>query len=153
LTVETTAFVFLGDAPNAACDFGHNHISLDYEHARATKTAWEAFSERCGACCDYAHLAVAFCQCLNILARYCADYLSDIGMPPPYGPTDFAAWFEAYLGDRWYTFDARNNMHGVRRMLMARGRDAIDLAIATTFGPNTLVGFEVWIDGTSSWKT
>ena len=130
----------------AICDFVHNHISFGYEHARATRTAWEAFNERRGVCRDFAHLAVTFCRCLNIPARYCTGYLGDIGMPPPYGPMDFAAWFEAYLGGRWYTFDPRNNVPRIGRILIARGRDALDVAIATTFGPNTLVSFKVWTD-------
>jgi transglutaminase-like putative cysteine protease len=130
----------------AVCDFVHTHITFGYEHARASKTASEAFHERRGVCRDYAHLAVAFCRCLNIPARYCTGYLGDMGTQPPYGPMDFAAWFEAYLGGRWYTFDARNNVPRIGRVLMARGRDAIDVAITTTFGPNTLTGFQVWTD-------
>jgi transglutaminase-like putative cysteine protease len=130
----------------AICDFVHNHISFGYEHARNTRTASEAFNERRGVCRDYAHLAVAFCRCMNIPARYCTGYLGDMGTLPPYGPMDFAAWFEAYLGGRWYTFDPRNNVPRIGRVLMARGRDAIDVAITTTFGPNTLVRFEVWTD-------
>ena len=89
-------------------------------------------------CRDYAHLAIAFCRCMNIPARYCTGYLGDIGMPPPYGPMDFAGWFEAYLDGHWYTFDARNNVPRIGRVLMARGRDAADVALSTTFGPNTL---------------
>jgi transglutaminase-like putative cysteine protease len=134
----------------AICDFVHNHISFGYEHARATRTAWETFNERRGVCRDYAHLAIAFCRCMNIPARYCTGYLGDMGVPPPYGPMDFAAWFEAYVGGRWYTFDARNNVPRIGRVLMARGRDAIDVAISTTFGPNTLVGFKVWTDEVKS---
>ena len=130
----------------AICDFVHNHISFGYEHARETRTAWEAFNERRGVCRDFAHLAVAFCRCMNIPARYCTGYLGDIGMQPPFGPMDFAAWFEAYLGGRWYTFDPRNNVPRIGRVLIARGRDAIDVAIATTFGPNTLVSFKVFSD-------
>jgi transglutaminase-like putative cysteine protease len=130
----------------AICDFVHNHISFGYEHARATRTAWEAFNERRGVCRDFAHLAVALCRCMNIPARYCTGYLGDMGLPPPYAPMDFAAWFEAYLGGRWYTFDPRNNVPRIGRVLIARGRDAIDVAIATTFGPNTLVSFKVWTD-------
>jgi transglutaminase-like putative cysteine protease len=130
----------------AICNFVHNHIQFGYEHARRTRTASEAFNERVGVCRDFAHLAVAFCRCMNIPARYCTGYLGDIGIPPPYGPMDFAAWFEAYLGGRWHTFDARNNVPRIGRILMGRGRDAIDVAIATTFGPNTLVSFKVWTD-------
>ena len=97
-------------------------------------------------CRDYAHLAVAFCRCMNIPARYCTGYLGDIGIPPPYGPMDFAAWFEAYLDGRWYTFDPRNNVPRIGRVLIARGRDASDVAITTTFGPNTLQRFIVRTD-------
>jgi transglutaminase-like putative cysteine protease len=130
----------------AICDFVHSHIAFGYEHARASKTAWEAFNERKGVCRDYAHLAVAFCRCMNIPARYCTGYLGDMGTEPPYGPMDFAAWFEAYLGGRWYTFDARNNVPRIGRVLIAQGRDAVDVPIALTFGPNTLVSFKVWTD-------
>lgn len=130
----------------AVCDFVHNHIEFGYPHARATRTALEAYNEGRGVCRDYAHLAIALCRCLNIPARYCTGYLGDIGMPPPYGPMDFAGWFEAYLGDRWYTFDARNNTPRIGRVLMARGRDACDVALTSTFGPNTLESFKVWCD-------
>ena len=126
-----------------------SHITFSYQNARSTRTAWEAFDERKGVCRDYAHLAIAFCRCMNIPARYCTGYLGDIGMPPPYGPMDFAAWFEAYIGGRWHTFDPRNNVPRIGRVLMARGRDATDVAISTTFGPNTLAGFKVWTDEVS----
>jgi transglutaminase-like putative cysteine protease len=135
-----------GARVQAICDFVHNHISFGYEHARMTRTASEAFHERRGVCRDFAHLAVAFCRCMNIPARYCTGYLGDIGLPPPYAPMDFAAWFEAYLGGRWHTFDPRNNSPRIGRVLIAYGRDAIDVAIATTFGPNTLVSFRVMTD-------
>ena len=130
----------------AICDYVHNHITFGYEHARPTKTASEAFNERVGVCRDYTHLAIAFCRCMNIPARYCTGYLSDIGTPPPYGTMDFAAWFEVYLGGQWYTFDSRNNEPRIGRVLMARGRDAADVAISNTFGPNTLKKFEVRMD-------
>lgn len=130
----------------AICDFVHRHITFGYEHARATKTAWNAFNERTGVCRDYTHLAVAFCRCMNIPARYCTGYLSDIGSPPPYGPMDFAAWFEAYLGGRWHTFDARKNVPSIGRVLIARGRDAADVPISNSFGPSTLKSFKVWTD-------
>jgi transglutaminase-like putative cysteine protease len=130
----------------AICDFVHEHILFGYEHARATRTASEAYEERCGVCRDYAHLAVAFCRALNIPARYCTGYLGDIGMQPPYPPGDFAAWFDAYLGGRWHMFDPRNNIPRIGRILIARGRDAADVAMTMTFGPNTLEGFRVWTD-------
>ena len=108
----------------AICDFVHNHIAFNYQNARPTRTAWEAYNERTGVCRDYAHLAIAFCRAMNIPARYCTGYLGDIGMPPPYGVMDFAAWFEVYLDGAWHTFDARNNVPRIGRVLIARGRDA-----------------------------
>jgi transglutaminase-like putative cysteine protease len=130
----------------AICDLVHGRIAFGYEHARVSRSASQAYEEGRGVCRDYAHLAIAFCRALNIPARYCTGYLSDVGTPPPYPPGDFAAWFEAYLGGRWHTFDPRNNAPRVGRILLARGRDAADVAITTTFGPNTLQSFRVWTD-------
>ena len=130
----------------AICDYVHQRIAFGYEHARPTRTASEAMAEQRGVCRDYAHLAVALCRCVNLPARYCTGFLGDIGVPPPYGPMDFAAWFEVYLDNRWYTFDPRNNTPRIGRILMARGRDATDVAIATTFGPCTLAGFSVFTE-------
>jgi len=150
--LSATAWDLFGQSPTgwgrvqAICDYVHRHITFGYEHASVTRSALEAFQGRTGVCRDYAHLAVAFCRCMNIPARYCTGYLGEIGMPPPYGPMDFAAWFEAFLGGQWYTFDARNNMPRIGRVLIARGRDASDVAISSTFGPNTLAGFRVWTD-------
>jgi transglutaminase-like putative cysteine protease len=134
----------------AICDFVHQHIEFGYHHARRTRTASEAFNERQGVCRDYAHLAIAFCRCMNIPARYCTGYLGDIRIPPIPGPMDFAGWFEAYLDGHWYTFDARNNTPRIGRVLMARGRDACDVALTSTFGPNTLQRFTVWSDEVQS---
>jgi transglutaminase-like putative cysteine protease len=150
--LSETAWNLFGNAPagwgrvQAICDHVHRHITFGYEHARMTRTALEAFHDKTGVCRDYAHLAVAFCRCMNIPARYCTGYLSDVGVPPPHAPMDFAAWFEAYLDGRWYTFDPRNNKPRVGRVLIARGRDAADVAISSTFGPNTLTSFRVWTD-------
>jgi transglutaminase-like putative cysteine protease len=130
----------------AICDYVHNHVTFNYQDARPTRTALEAFEERRGVCRDFAHLAIAFCRCMNIPARYCTGYLGDIGVPPPYGVPDFAAWFEAYIGGRWYTFDPRNNVRRIGRVLMARGRDATDVAISNSFGPTYLASFTVWTD-------
>ena len=131
----------------AICDFVHHHIAFGYQHARATRTASEeVYNERKGVCRDYAHLAIAFCRCMNIPARYCTGYLGDMGMPPPLRPGDFAAWFEAYLGGGWHTFDPRNNVPRIGRVLIAQGRDAADVPITQTFGLNTLLGFKVWTD-------
>jgi transglutaminase-like putative cysteine protease len=130
----------------AVVDYVHDLIAFDYQSARATKTAWEAFNERRGVCRDYAHLAIALCRALNIPARYCTGYLGDIGVPPVDAPMDFAGWFEAYLAGSWHTFDPRNNCRRIGRVLIARGRDAADVAISMTFGPNMLSKFRVWTD-------
>jgi transglutaminase-like putative cysteine protease len=130
----------------AICDYVHRHIAFGYQHARSTRTAWEALQEGRGVCRDYAHLAIAFCRCLNIPARYCTGYLGDIGVPAAPQPMDFAAWFEVYLGGRWHTFDARNNTPRIGRVLIARGRDATDVPISNVFGVNALAGFRVWTD-------
>jgi transglutaminase-like putative cysteine protease len=127
----------------AICDYVHNHIKFGYEHARPTRTAFEGWQEGHGVCRDYAHLAVALCRCMNIPARYCTGYISDVNMPLPWGTMDFAAWFEVYLDDGWHTFDARNNKPMFGRVLMARGRDAADVAMITSFGPNELKNFVV----------
>ena len=150
--LSETAWALFSQSPTgwarvqAICDYVNRHITFGYEHARRTRSAWEAFHDRTGVCRDYAHLAIAFCRCMNIPARYCTGYLGDIGMPPPYGVMDFAGWFEAYLDGQWYTFDARNNQPRIGRVLIARGRDAADVAISTTFGPNTLKRFVVRTD-------
>jgi transglutaminase-like putative cysteine protease len=134
------------DRVQAICDYVHGHISFDYQRARSTMTALEVFESRTGVCRDFAHLAVAFCRCMNIPARYCTGYLGDMGTPPPYADMDFAAWLEAYLDGQWYTFDPRNNMPRIGRILIARGRDAADVPISTAFGPNTLKQFTVRTD-------
>jgi transglutaminase-like putative cysteine protease len=134
----------------AICDFVHDRIAFDYEHARVTRTASEAYEEKHGVCRDYAHLAIAFCRALNVPARYCTGYLGDVGTSLPYPPGDFAAWMEVYLGGQWHTFDPRNNVPRIGRVLLARGRDAADVAITTTFGPNTLNSFRVWTDEISA---
>jgi transglutaminase-like putative cysteine protease len=151
LLQQTAWQLFGGVAPGyprvkAICDYVHSHISFDYQQARPTRSAAGALYERTGVCRDYAHLAIAFCRCMNIPARYCTGYLGDVGTPPPYPPGDFAAWFEAWIGGRWHVFDPRNNVPRMSRILMARGRDACDVAITTTFGPNTLESFRVWTD-------
>ena len=130
----------------AICDFAHGHVEFGYHHARATRTASEAHSEKIGVCRDFTHLAVTLCRCMNIPARYCTGYLGDIGVPAVPDPMDFSAWFEVYLGDRWYTFDARHNTPRIGRVLIARGRDAADVPISTTFGPNRLKQFTVITD-------
>ena len=127
----------------AICDFVHGHLRFDYKTARPTRTALDAFRERLGVCRDFTHLAVTLCRCMNIPARYTTGYLGDIGVPPLPSPMDFSAWFEVFLGDRWYTFDARHNEARIGRIVMARGRDAGDVPITMAFGPNSLWRFDV----------
>jgi transglutaminase-like putative cysteine protease len=127
----------------AVCDWVHNHVTFGYEYARSTRTALEVFNERVGVCRDFQHLAVTLCRCLNIPARYATGYLGDIGVPISPAPMDFSAWFEVYLEDRWWTFDARHNTPRIGRILIATGRDAADVAITTSFGAAYLRRFEV----------
>ncbi len=130
----------------AIVDFVHRHITFGYEHASSTRSAWDAYRERVGVCRDFAHLAVAFCRAMSIPARYCTGYLGDIAVPAADAPMDFSAWFEVFLGNQWYAFDARHNVPRVGRVLIAQGRDAADVAITTTFGRSNLVGFRVFTD-------
>jgi transglutaminase-like putative cysteine protease len=130
----------------AVMDFANQHIAFGYQYARSTKTAREVYGERQGVCRDFAHLAITLLRCLNIPARYCTGYLGDIGVPVTDAPMDFAGWLEAYVGGAWHTFDPRNNQRRIGRILIARGRDAADVAISTAFGPNLLEVFRVWTD-------
>jgi transglutaminase-like putative cysteine protease len=129
----------------AICDFAHERIRFDYQSARSTRTAFEAYEERVGVCRDFAHLAIALCRCMNIPARYVNGYLGDIGVPPLL-PMDFSAWMEVYLGGEWRTFDPRNNRRRIGRVVIAYGRDAADVAMITSFGPHFLNKFDVWAD-------
>ena len=128
----------------AICDFVHQHVRFDYNRTSPLKSALQTFHEQEGVCRDFTHLAIALCRCMNIPARYCTGYLTDIGVPPPHSAMDFSAWFEAYLGDGWHVFDPRNNTPRIGRILIARGRDAADVALTTSFGPSELQSFEVW---------
>ena len=127
----------------AICDFVHSHIAFDYQKADPLRTAHGGYTDQTGVCRDFAHLAITLCRCMNIPARYCTGYLGDIGIAPVPDPMDFSAWFEAYLGGHWYTFDARHNTPRIGRILMATGRDATDVALSTSFGVSKLVRFEV----------
>lgn len=128
----------------AIVDYVHNHLSFGYGYARSTRTAAQAHEERVGVCRDFAHLAIALCRCVNIPARYVNGYLGDINVPADPAPMDFSAWFEAYIGDRWYTFDARHNTPRTGRVVIARGRDATDVPLLHSFGPHKLTLFKVW---------
>jgi transglutaminase-like putative cysteine protease len=130
----------------AICDFVNRHVVFGYQYARPTKTALDTYRERQGVCRDLAHLAIAFCRCMNIPARYCTTYLGDIGVPRVDAPMDFAGCMEVYLGGAWHVFDPRNNQRRIGRIIIARGRDAADVAISTTFGAAWLEKFLVWTD-------
>lgn len=150
--LSQTAWNLFGQTPEgwdrvqAICDYVHRHLTFDYQRASNTRTALDAFTERTGVCRDFTHLAVTFCRCMNIPARYCTGYLGEIGIPPRDAPMDFSAWFEVFLGGQWHTFDARNNAPRIGRVLIARGRDAADVALSNAFGSSTLTGFTVWTE-------
>lgn len=144
-----TAWKLFGHTPpgwprvQAVCEWAHDHVTFGYHFAREDKTAYDVFTEQKGVCRDYMHLAITMCRCLNIPARYATGYLGDIGVPPAPYPMDFSAWFEVYLGGKWHTFDARHNQRRIGRIVMAYGRDAVDVALTTTFGKHMLRKFEV----------
>lgn len=125
------------------CNFVNAQIRFDYQLARNTRTAAQAMNEGVGVCRDFTHLAIALCRAMNIPARYCNGFLGDIGVPPDPAPMDYNAWFEAYLGGKWYVFDARHNVPRIGRILVARGRDAADIPMIHTFGPHMLERFEI----------
>jgi transglutaminase-like putative cysteine protease len=148
-SLTPTAFELFGQTTpgwervQAVCDWVHDKVAFGYSFARPTKTALDVFTERQGVCRDFQHLAVTFCRALGIPARYAAGYLGDIGIPPAPYPMDFSAWFEVYLENRWWTFDARHNVPRMGRILMATGRDAADVAFFTSFGAAPLKKFLV----------
>lgn len=134
----------------AICDWVQRHITFDYCCANPWKSAMDVYAERRGVCRDFQHLAISLCRALHIPARYATGYLGDIGIPPQPYPMDFSAWFEVFLGDRWWAFDARNNQPRIGRILMATGRDAADVAITTSFGQSWLKKFSVVTDEVAS---
>jgi transglutaminase-like putative cysteine protease len=157
--LSSAAWELFGKGPlgwrrvQAISDFVHRHVTFAHESADPTKTAWDVFNGRAGVCRDFAHLGVALCRAMNIPARYCTGYLGDVGVPAVPEPMDFSGWFEVYLEGGWYTVDPRNHVPRVGRVLIARGRDAADVAISTTFGPNTLEAFRVWTDDVTGQTT
>ncbi len=130
----------------AVIDWVHRHVKFGYAYARSTKTAYDVYIERQGVCRDFQHLAITMLRALNIPARYATGYLGDIGVPANPSPMDFSAWLEVYLGGHWYTLDARHNQPRIGRILQATGRDAVDVALTTSFGPTYLEKFRVWTD-------
>ncbi len=130
----------------AVCDWVHKKVTFGYEFSNPIRTALGVYTERVGVCRDFQHLAITMCRALNIPARYATGYLGDIGVIVAPSPMDFSAWFEAYLGGRWWTFDARHNVRRIGRVLMATGRDATDCAITTSFGRASFIKFDVLSD-------
>ncbi|HEY0716023.1 MAG TPA: transglutaminase family protein [Streptosporangiaceae bacterium] len=118
----------------AICGYVHHHLTFAYGSTTATSTAADVFESGLGVCRDFTHLAISFCRALNIPARYVFGYLPEIDVIRDPAPMDFAAWMEVWLGDRWWTFDPRNNVRRKGRIVIGRGRDASDVAMATTFG-------------------
>ena len=131
----------------AICDHvnGHLHVPLRQQRPTST-TAADVNASGFGVCRDFTHLAISFCRALNIPARYVFGYLPDMDVPLDPAPMDFAAWMEVWLGDRWWTFDPRNNVRRKGRVLIGRGRDAADVAMATTFGGPLLESMVVHAD-------
>ncbi len=150
--LSATAVELFGGVPRgwsrvrAICDWVYSKVRFSYPEARPTRTALDVYTERVGVCRDFQHLAITFCRALNIPARYATGYLGDIGVTLPPSPMDFSAWFEVYLGNRWWTFDARHNVARIGRVLLATGLDATDVAITTSFGGSRLSHFEVVSD-------
>jgi transglutaminase-like putative cysteine protease len=134
----------------AVCDWVHDNIRFSYGTSTPRTTAVDVYNQRVGVCRDFAHLAVAFCRALNVPARYVFGYLPDIGVPPSDAPMDFCAWMEVYLADRWYTFDPRNNQRRVGHIVIGRGRDALDVAMVTSYGSADLREMAVWADGVAT---
>ena len=130
----------------AVCDWVHENVRFQYGTSTPLTTALDIYEKRVGVCRDFTHLGVAFCRALNIPARYAFGYLPDIGVPPAEDPMDFCAWFEAYLEGGWWTFDPRNNRRRAGRVVIGRGRDALDVAMSTTYGSHTLRAMVVWAD-------
>jgi transglutaminase-like putative cysteine protease len=130
----------------AVCNWVHDNVRFDYAAGRPDATSVDVFRARVGVCRDFAHLAISFCRALNIPARYVFGYLPDIDVPPPREPMDFCAWMEVYLGGRWWTFDPRNNARRIGRVVIARGRDAMDVAMVTSYGELLLERMTVWAD-------
>jgi transglutaminase-like putative cysteine protease len=154
--LSSAALELFGQTPRgwmrvqAVCDWVQSKVTFGYKNASSFRTALGVYTERAGVCRDFQHLAITFCRALNIPARYATGYLGDIGIPPAPFPMDFSAWFEVYLEDRWWTFDARHNTPRIGRVLMATGLDATDCAITTSFGTAALKSFNVVSDEVKS---
>ncbi len=129
----------------AVCDWLHTNIRYA-KGSNSSTTGFDAYKAGQGVCRDFAHLGVMFCRALSIPARYVCGYLPDIGVEPDPTPMDFHAYFEAFVGGEWHTFDARHNIPRTGRILIGQGRDAVDVALATSYGDAQLVNIRVWAD-------
>jgi len=153
--LSDTAWELFADTPRGAervaaiCDWIHDNVAYGVPSIPTTTVA-EVLERRGGMCRDFAHLGVTFARALGIPARYVFGYMPDIGIPGPYPPMDFHAWFEVWMGEQWWTYDARFNTPRIGRVPIGRGRDAIDVAMVTTYGPASLETMTVWADETSS---
>ena len=132
-------------------DWVNSEVAFAYAASAPTATALDVLAAREGVCRDFAHLGVTLCRALGIPARYAFGYLPDIGVPPPVDPMDFCAWMEVFLGGRWWTFDPRNRIRRTGRVLIGRGRDALDVAMVSTFGTAELESMLVWADEVTDW--
>jgi transglutaminase-like putative cysteine protease len=113
--------------------------NLTYESGSSNSftTALETLNTRRGVCRDFAHLGIALCRAISIPARMVVGFLHELN------PMDLHAWFEAYIGGRWFTFDATEQVTRGNRIVLAYGRDAADVALATMFGNFTLQNMQV----------
>lgn len=151
-TLSDTALQLFGTVPmgwacvQAICDWVHTNIRFEYGTSTPLTTSLDVYERRVGVCRDFAHLAITFCRALNVPARYVFGYLPDVGVPPPDAPMDFCAWMEVYLDGHWWTFDPRNNQPRIGRIIIGRGRDALDVAMVTTYGSPHLQNMLVWAD-------
>ena len=146
--------LFGGEKPGylrvqAICEHVHGHLRFSYGSSTPSTTAADAYAAGYGVCRDFAHVAISFCRALSIPARYAFGYLPDMDVPPDPAPMDFAAWMEVYLDGRWWTFDPRNNAARKGRVLIGRGRDAVDVAMVTTYGGPVLHSMQVWAEETT----
>jgi transglutaminase-like putative cysteine protease len=116
------------------------NIRYEYGTSDVSTSALETAEHRVGVCRDFAHLGIALCRSLNIPTRMVVGYLYQLE------PMDLHAWFEAFVGDRWYTFDATQKEPKGNRIAIAYGRDAADVALATYFGALEMTGINVWVE-------
>lgn len=124
----------------AICNWIYENVVYLSGSTSPHTSAFDTATERAGVCRDFAHLAIAFCQALNIPARFVSGYAYDLH------PPDFHAYFEAYLGQAWYLFDATRLVPRTGLIRIGTGRDAADVSFATLFGPVTMETMDLQVD-------